>query len=100
MPTIFKMLDLSTKHLPEGVHDDLNEYEGVIADERDHGWLLRVPRDIESHLDEAFDDFSTLRDQTPPAIIEIWRFAQKHDCQYVLLDEDGAEYDALESYDW
>jgi hypothetical protein len=117
------MLDLSTKHLPEEVCEDLNGFDGVIADERSYGWLLWVPEDIDQHLKEytpesepmtppddpnygdvhhaEVQDQQLLLDETiPPAIVEVWRFAEKHDCQYVLIDQDGAEYTSLNSYDW
>lgn len=123
MPTIFKMLDLSTKHLPEDVHDELNAHDGVIADERDYGWLLWVPEDIDKHIEEftpesepmtppddpsygdvhhaEVQDRQLAENETiPPSVVAIWRFAEKHDCEYVLIDRDGAEYPALTRYDW
>lgn len=101
MPRIYKMLDLSTKHLPEEVCEDLSSYEGVVADERTYGWLLWVPDDIDERIREyQVDEGDPVDDIFPPAVVDIWRFAAKHECQYVLLDQDGPEYNDLPSHEW
>jgi hypothetical protein len=32
--------------------------------------------------------------------VTIWRYAEKHDCQYVLLDRDAEKNPDLPTYDW
>lgn len=93
-PTIFRTLDMSTAHLPPEMRDDLNQYDGVIADERSYGWLLWVPEDIDQHIVENDVDGSI-----PPAVIAIYRKAAEHRCQYVLLDQDASLVGDLPTYD-
>ena len=93
MPTFFKMLDLSTAHLPQKVCENLNRYNSVTADKSECGWLLSVPEDIN-------DVLRWNNGAVPTAVVHIWRHAQKHDCQYVLIDRDGAKYEELPIYQW
>lgn len=103
-PNIFKLLDLSTGHLPETVARDLNESEGVTAyDLGGYGWLLYVPEDIDGQVEEyASDDPDQVADEDKihEAIVTIWRHARKHGCQYVLLDLDAPTDPDLPAYDW
>lgn len=98
MPKFFKMLDLSTSHLTEDLALALNKFPGVIADERTFGWLLWVPEDIDEQVAEyeAQDPEHTI----PEVIVNIWRYAKRHDCQYVLLDQDADVDPDLPSYAW
>jgi hypothetical protein len=89
-PTIFRMLDASTGHLPADVRENLNGYEGVIATERKYGWLLWVPEDTQERVEEYPD--------TPASVAALWRVANDNDCQYVLLDADADEVDGLPMY--
>lgn len=86
-PTIHRMLDLSTAHLPPEARAELNNYEGVTAREYEYGWLLYVPPRLGSGAD--YPDF----------INDIWRYATKHDCRYVLLDRDAEEITDLPTYE-
>jgi hypothetical protein len=96
-PTIFRMLDLSTAHLPAEIRDELNQYEGLVADERRYGWLLLVPEDIDKHIAECEPE--DLNELIPLEVIRIWRKAAEHGCQYVLLDQDASIVDGLPTYD-
>lgn len=95
-PTIFRMLDMSTAHLPREMREDLSQYEGVIADERNYGWLLWVPEDIDKHVGEC--DPEDADELIPPEIVRIWRKAAEHDCQYVLIDQDASTVEDLPTY--
>jgi hypothetical protein len=98
VPTISNLLHLSTAHLSPEVRLNPNQYPGVIADEREYGWLLFVPEDIDGHV-------AAYRDEDPehpiPAeIVFIWCYAERHDCQYVLLDRYEAENPDLQRFQW
>lgn len=86
-PGTFRMLDASTLHLPEKVRESLNQYPGVIANDREYGWLLWVPENIDEHVAEYTDSDPGFG--IPAAVIALWRCAQEHDCQYVMLDTDA-----------
>lgn len=109
MPKTVKMLDVSTRHLPPTVLQNLNSYPGVIADRRDYGWLLFVPRDdLDSYLDEyaeipddsdddeVLDECATIPDE----IVALWRYAVAADCHYVLLDRDSEIDPDLPTFPW
>lgn len=96
-PTVFRMLDMSIAHLPPEMRDDLNQRDGVIADERSYGWLLWVPEDIDQHVADN-DDGGSFGRSVPPEIIRIYRKAAAHDCQYVLLDQDASVVSDLPTY--
>jgi len=120
MPKFFKMLDLSTAHLTETVAQDLNSYPGVIADDRTYGWFLWVPENVDEHVaeyesalepmtppdDPNYDDVhhSEVQERElnaiPAEVVAIWRYAQKHECQYVLLDRDADVNPDLPNYEW
>jgi hypothetical protein len=119
MPKFFKMLDLSTAHLTESLARELNSFPGVIANDREYGWLLWVPENIDEHVAEYESDEPMTppddpnyadvhqaeaqeRDlnEIPSEIVTIWRYAEKHDCQYVLLDRDAEKNPDLPTYDW
>jgi hypothetical protein len=98
MPRFFKMLDLSTCHLPEELGQELDQMPGVIANHREYGWLLWVPDDIDDHVAENAVDGPEYA--IPDAIITIWRYAEKHECQFVLFDSAADTEPDLPSYDW
>jgi hypothetical protein len=129
MPTIFKMLDLSTAHLPENLGQNLTGAAGVTAQELEYGWLLYVPQDIDAtiaehsqaealaelarttappddpnyhdvHHAQAEEALLLEEDQVPEAIIAIWRYAEKHGCKYVMLDRDADETSDLPTWEW
>lgn len=93
-PHMVSMLDLSLRHLPEADRGTLNWYSNVIADRRNNGWLLWVPEDIGERILAAEGE----SDPIPPAVVDIWRYAAKWNCQYVLLDTDGPVAAELPDY--
>lgn len=98
MPKFFKMLDLSTNHLTEDLGQELNAIPGVIADHREYGWLLWVPEDIDDHVAEYSAEDA--EHPIPDVIVGIWRFAEKHGCQYVLFDSEADRVPDLPDYEW
>lgn len=104
IPNIFNVLDLSTAHLPERLGQQLNTVSGVIAHEYTHGWLLFVPENIDEtlveHTPEGFDESDDDVHGVPQEVVNIWRYAEKHDCQYVLLDSAGEKNPDLPTYEW
>jgi len=89
-PNILKMLDLSTKHLPEELGQDLGGVEGVIAHEFTYGWLLWVPT-VDPGAREAVEREEILR---------IFDYAERHDCTYVLFDRGAGTVDDLPTWNW
>jgi hypothetical protein len=91
-PRIIKMLDATTGHLPEQICQDLNGYDGVIATDREYGWLLWVPEDPAEHA-EGYGDI-------PAEVVTLQVFARGLGCDYVLLDADAARVEGLPHWDW
>lgn len=99
-PNIFKLLDLSTGHLPEEVFENLKSFDGVTAYKIDYGYLLHVPEDVDKHFSEYVDDDEPEEYRTPPALLVVLRHARKLGCDYILLDQDGRDDPDLPAYDW
>jgi hypothetical protein len=91
-PRIIKMLDATTGHLPEKVCQDLNGYDGVIATDREYGWLLWVPEDPAGHAEEY--------GEIPAEVVALQVFARELGCDYVLLDRDADRVDGLPHWEW
>jgi hypothetical protein len=91
-PNVFRMLDASTWHLPRKLRQELRGIDGVIASEREYGWLLWVPEDIDEHL------AGYGHGEIPESVIALWRYAQATDCQYILLDGDADVLSDLPTY--
>lgn len=93
MPTIRKLLDLSTSHLPPHLADQLASIAGVIAYRLEYGWLLWVPNDP--------DDSAQGCDDGPPAeVLAVQRYARGHGCDYVLFDADADTVADLPHWQW
>lgn len=93
-PTILRVLDLSTRHLPEHLaQTGLNAFDGVIADELAYGWLLWVPENPDQHAAD-YDD------PIPPEVLAIQRYARSYRCDWVQLDRVATAVAALPSFDW
>lgn len=91
---IFKMLDLSTAHLPAELCSNglLNDVPGVlvIMDGR-YGYLVYVPV-----TNDLWDD----RERCPEPVARILRYARDHDCDYIYLDADGEVVPDLPCWEW
>lgn len=85
------ILDLSTAHLSEETCTNLNSYEGVIASETTHGWLMYVPEDPDGLANEG---------QWPPELLPIVKLARANGCTYILFDADATTTDRLPTFDW
>ncbi len=102
MPNIFRVMDLSTAHLPEDLCKDLNGFDGVIAHQYHEGWLLWVPAD----LDERVADYGLAapgdyRDGgIPQEVVTLWQYGKQHDCTYILLDRDADSTPDLPTWEW
>lgn len=97
---IVKMLELSTGHVPEHIGntlDGLGSLPGVIADKREYGWFMWVPDDVGKRVAEtkAMDD-----GEVPPEIVNIWRFARRLGCDWVMFDCDADSNDNLPFWAW
>jgi hypothetical protein len=90
MPTIRKLLDLSTGHLRPHLADQLASTAGVIAYRLEYGWLMWVPNDSAHACDE----------RRPAEVLAIQRYARSHDCDYVLFDADADTVEDLPHWQW
>jgi hypothetical protein len=95
-PTILRMLDLSTAHLPKNVCDELNSIDGITAARLEYGWLLAVP----TYVDEHVADYGQGPDGIPDVVVGVWRYARQHNCDYVLFDADADKVDDLPHWEW
>lgn len=94
-PTVLKMLDLSTCHLPEHLGGGLNGCDGVIASERTHGWLMWVPEDPVAHAADYVH-----RHGVPSEVVAIQLRARDFGCDYVLFDAAGTIDPSLPTWEW
>jgi len=75
-------LDLSTGHLPEQLGSQgLSGHDGVTAYQLPYGWLMWVPTDPQTHVDDHPDP--------PPEVLAIARHARGLGCDDVLFDADA-----------
>jgi hypothetical protein len=93
LPDIRTILDLSLFHLPEEVCDRLGAIPGVIAHQTVYGWLMFVP----NHPGQPAEHNG---EQIPDAVMTILRYARAAGCDYVLLEADADQIDALPTWDW
>ena len=94
-PTIRRMLNLSTVHLPEdlGTPGGLDTVAGVVAHATEVGFLLWVPSDPD-------ESAHAMLDPVPDVVLAIQRYARAWNCDYVLFDADADPIDALPVWDW
>lgn len=93
-PRILRVLDASTSHLPEDVCENLLSYQDVTAYDTNEGFLLYVPADIPAEIAE--DD----AEPAPEPLLALWRYAEQHNCTYILLDRDADLVPGLPTYGW
>lgn len=83
MTPVRKMLDLSTKHMPETNPDFMN----VRVFETGFGYVVFVS-------DEPAED-------GPAWLAPVWEYAQNADCLIINFDSDAETYpDLFPSWDW
>lgn len=92
MSMIRRLLDASTAHLPQQLCQQLNTLDGVLAHATDHGWLLWVPTDPDTHAADHPD--------LPGEVLTLQRYARSCGCDYVLLDSDADQISDLPTWDW
>ena len=91
---IYKYLDISTAHITEKTDEFLrkqseDEYGELIVYKKEHGYFICVPYDldeIEMHI--------------PSDLVKCLVLAEKHRCNWLVLDGDAEVIDELETYDW
>lgn len=98
-PTIRKILDLSTAHLPQHLGSNLailpiTSVDGVNCQALEFGWFMWVPDNPEEYnADFGFSPDLAL-------ITRIQRYARSYDCDYVLFDADASRDEALPTWEW
>lgn len=99
-PNIFQMVDLSTAHLTEALGGEdagILKIKGISVSALECGYLLTVPEDIDETVAEQA---KSVGGPIPEVIVNIWRFAEEHGCEYVLFDRDASTIEELATYDW
>lgn len=97
MPTIIKMLDLSTAHLPRRVLD--MDGEGITAcHPKPYGLFLWVPSD-DGAFDPDPDGDGDPDGDNDPAVLEVRAYARALGCDWILFDADADETTDLATYD-
>lgn len=90
----FKVLDLSTAHLPErlAAWDNLCSVPGVlVVMHSEYAYLIHVP-----DTDDQWSD----RDLCPAEVAMVIMYARDRDCDYILLDGDGSTCEDLPTWEW
>jgi hypothetical protein len=98
MARTFKVLDLSTAHLPEAVAatltSDIRGYEGCIADEHgergEYGCWVWVP-DNPGDWDAC---------KVPDELLRVLLYARGLGCEWVLFDRDAERVAELPIWEW
>jgi len=105
--TIRRFADLSTRHLPRDVLDDLSTFNGVVAHPTPHGAWLWVPDDPQAYAQDyaadyraGEDDGDDFDDGSVPEILVVQLHARSLDCDYVLFDSDAGVEATLPTWDW
>ncbi|MBM7094334.1 hypothetical protein JSY36_01080 [Bacillus sp. H-16] len=87
-----KMITLSTGHVSEKTAAKLayRSFEGLnVYQKRENSWFIETPTP-----DNA------LYRRLPDDLIEVLKFAHRHECAIVCLDQDGGLTNKLTEYDW
>ena len=87
---IYKMLVMSTGHITKTTSKLLSEEAvGIVVYKKDeYGWFV-VVSDWRDNEESIPDDLKTCL-----------AFAEENGCEWLCLDCDGEEYDALPTYSW
>lgn len=91
-----RFLDLGTSHLPQGLCEYLNSYDGVIAwrhgtETDQYGWWLWVPEDPQEHASDY---------EIPSEVLTVQLYARSHGCDWVMFDRDSDAIDELPRWEW
>lgn len=90
MPEVRNFLTISTAHVTRLTAEwlDTNPSNlGVYGGSLEYGWFLWVP------TIDVLEDI-------PEELLNVFKFARKHDCAYVMFDRDGPIEPELQSWDW
>lgn len=92
-PFIFKVLDISTRHLAKEDNERLEAAKNgptLFYELQEYGWLVFVGEVDENWPEEDWgSDFRN-----------VLKLAQALECDYVRFDRDGREYDELPKFEW
>ena len=92
---IHKYLDLSTAHITEQTNTFLYRelqwrLSELIVHDKTRGYFIHVPESLEK-LKQM---------DIPKDLKACLRLAQKHKCNWLVLDGDAETVDCLKTYDW
>lgn len=109
---IGKILTISTRHITKEDDEKLhkNDYTpyGVFfdltppGDTEGYGYLVHCSEDFDDQYSSNHGELKKAMQDAgwSPALSDIQIFALKHDCDYIRLDPDADEVDALPQFDW
>lgn len=91
---IYKYLDLSTAHISPKTDEYLkreskDELSTLIIYKKERGYFIHVPEDLKF-----------IRRYIPRDLGECLALAEKHECNWLVLDGDAEVIDGLETYKW
>ena len=59
-----------------------------------YGYFLGVPRR------DGRQTFAAIVPTAPQSVLDIWTYAERRGCSFVLLDGSGQDHDELPTYEW
>lgn len=108
------ILDMSTSHITYAASELIGEWarqerdialsaSPVRCGDHQYGWFIAVPKldpDGPEVTDEELRELDLHKALGHESIADIWAYARKRGCAYILLDSDGETYDDLPTYEW
>lgn len=86
MAKVFRVIEISTRHLPPDLRTTLSTVAGMSVDSTHYGWVIWVP-------DPQHDEVQR------PEIRELHEHARRYKCRYIILDAEIDDIDP-ELHDW
>lgn len=88
------MMDISTAHITRKDEEQLRKDKAnLIVIPYGYGYIVMVPAKERQNSFYKQKKFS-------PAFNKLLNLARKNNCEYLMIDRDGEEYEELPTFDW